>query len=42
MNMLENYILLIRHGERADDSTSGESNQIVFKFDPHLTKLGHK
>ena len=37
MNMLENFIILIRHGERADDSTSAESNKIILKFDPHLT-----
>ena len=33
-------ILLIRHGERADDGDEFEINQIEQNYDPHLTKIG--
>lgn len=33
-------IFLIRHGERADDSTNYEKAKIVLDFDPHLSSNG--
>lgn len=30
-------IYLIRHGERADDSTSDEKAKIKLPYDPHLS-----
>ena len=41
MNNFLNKVILLRHGERADDAEEIEKNKIVIKFDPHLTELGH-
>ncbi|KAM3136229.1 hypothetical protein pb186bvf_011688 [Paramecium bursaria] len=41
MNNFVNKVILLRHGERADDAEEIEKNKIVIKFDPHLTELGH-
>ncbi|CAD8116921.1 unnamed protein product [Paramecium sonneborni] len=33
-------LFLIRHGERADDSTNAEKQRIILSFDPHLSQNG--
>lgn len=33
-------LFLIRHGERADDSTNAEKSKIILTFDPHLSANG--
>ncbi|CAD8081190.1 unnamed protein product [Paramecium primaurelia] len=33
-------LFLIRHGERADDSTNAEKQRIILSFDPHLSING--
>lgn len=33
-------LFLIRHGERADDSTNLEKSKIILSFDPHLSAYG--
>jgi broad specificity phosphatase PhoE len=35
-------IVVVRHGERADDAKEEEKAKIPREFDPHLTKLGQK
>lgn len=35
-------IVVVRHGERADDAQEEEKSKIQLEFDPHLTKLGQK
>lgn len=35
-------IFILRHGERADDSSEEEFNKIEIQHDPHLTEVGKK
>lgn len=37
INIINLMLFLIRHGERADDSTNNEKAAIILNFDPHLS-----